>query len=55
MYETSNRRQWFVEGVIVQVMFSEKLAEDYCNNKFPIYGLRITERTINWILASIRP
>lgn len=57
MYSLTRRMQWYVEGVIVKVMYDEKNKNFYhtCNDKRPVYGLRITDHTIDWILSTIRP
>ncbi|KAF5287589.1 hypothetical protein FQA39_LY15866 [Lamprigera yunnana] len=53
MYEVSRKHQWFVEGIIVQVMLDTY--NDLCSEKSPINGIRITKDTIDWILSTIRP
>lgn len=55
MYSFSRKQQWYVEGVIVSVMKSQHGNPSLCGNVHPVNGIRITEKTINWIVASIRP
>ncbi|KAK4887792.1 hypothetical protein RN001_004063 [Aquatica leii] len=53
MYDVSRRHQWFVDGIIVNVMY--KGNENMCSKHNPVNGIKITEDTIDWILSTIRP
>ncbi|KAK5644276.1 hypothetical protein RI129_008121 [Pyrocoelia pectoralis] len=52
MYK-SEKNQWFVDGVVVQATSSD-VGVATCAYDKPVNGIRITSRTIEWILATIR-
>ncbi|KAB0798945.1 hypothetical protein PPYR_07897 [Photinus pyralis] len=53
MYK-SEKGQWYVDGVVIHVLFSAD-SLDTCTYNRPVDGIRITPNVIEWIVATIRP
>lgn len=53
MYSFSRLHQWYVDGIIIYA--SPDGQPDSCSRNKSINGIKITPKTIRWILESIRP